>query len=164
MPKPYFRSCSKSIRSPKHPCPDHNSVRFQEHTVTCSKSIRSPEHPCRNHNSVRVPRAFAHQSIHAQTIIPFGSKSIRSRVPRAFAHQSIHAQTKIPLVFQEHSLTRASMPKLQVGNTEVYRTATVTSKSWDCSTIGKLQAFQSCGSAVGKFFVSIPINHAQNNT
>ena len=173
MPKPYFRSCSKSIRSPEHPCPNHNSVRvprayahqsihaqtvfpfvFQEHTLTrasmpkpqfrsCSKSIRSPEHPCPNRISVRAPRAYAHQSIHAQTIIPFVfqehtltrasmpkpqfrscSKSIRSpehpcpnhnsvRVPRAYAHQGIHAQTTIPFVLQEHTLTRASMPKPQ---------------------------------------------------
>ena len=43
MPKPYFRSCWKSIRC--------------------------PEHPCLNHTSVRVPRAYGQQSIHAQTII-----------------------------------------------------------------------------------------------
>ena len=96
------RSCSKSIRSPEHPCPKHNPVRvptsyghqsihtqtiipcmFQEHpcpnrTVTracmpkpqfraCSQSTRSPEHPCPKHNPVRVPRAYGHQSIHAQT-------------------------------------------------------------------------------------------------
>ena len=52
---------------------------------SCSKSNRSPEHPCPNHNSVRVPRAYGDQSIHAQTIIPF--------------------------VSQEHTVTRASMPK-----------------------------------------------------
>ena len=46
--------------------------------------MRSPEHPCPNHNSVRVPSSCGHQSIHAQTIIPF--------------------------VFQEHTVTRASMP------------------------------------------------------
>ena len=28
-------------------------------------------HPCPNHNSVRVSRAYGHQCIHAQTIIPF---------------------------------------------------------------------------------------------
>ena len=41
--------------------------------------------PCPNHNSVRVPRACGDQSIHAQIIIP--------------------------IVFQEHTVTRASMPK-----------------------------------------------------
>ena len=101
MPKALFRSCSKSMRAPEHPCPNHDSVRvpracghqgipaqtiipivFQEPTGTraslpkpqfrsCSKSIRSPKHPCPNHNSVRVPRASGHQSIHAQSIIPF---------------------------------------------------------------------------------------------
>ena len=136
MPKPQFRSCFKSIRSPEHPCPNHNSVRvprayahqsiyaqtiipfvFQEHTLTrasmrkpqfrlCSKGIRSPEDPCPNHNSIRVPRAYALQSIHAQTIY---HNSIR--VPKADAHQRIHAQTTIPFVFQEHTLTRASMPR-----------------------------------------------------
>ena len=34
-----------------------------------------------------------------------------ARVPIAHANQSIHAQTIIPFVFQEHTLTRASMPK-----------------------------------------------------
>ena len=33
------------------------------------ESIRSPEHPCPNHNNDRVSRASAHQSIHVQTII-----------------------------------------------------------------------------------------------
>ena len=50
---------------------------------SCSKTI--PEHPCPNHNSFHVPRAYADQSLAAQTIIPF--------------------------VFQEHTVTRASMPK-----------------------------------------------------
>ena len=44
-----------------------------------------PEHPCPNHNNVRVSRAYGYQSIHARTIITF--------------------------VFQEHTVTRASMPK-----------------------------------------------------
>ena len=84
-----------------HPCPNHNSVRvsraygyqcihaqtiipfvFREHTVTsasmpkpyfrsCFESIRLPVHPCPNHTSVCVSRAYGHQCIHAQTIIPF---------------------------------------------------------------------------------------------
>ena len=33
------------------------------------------------------------------------------RVSRAYADQSIHAQTIIPFVYQEHTLTRASMPE-----------------------------------------------------
>ena len=33
------------------------------------------------------------------------------RVPRAYAHQRIHAQSLITFVFQEQSITRASMPK-----------------------------------------------------
>ena len=36
---------------------------------------------------------------------------ISLRVPRAYAHQRIHAQTIITFVFQEQSITRASMPK-----------------------------------------------------
>ena len=36
---------------------------------------------------------------------------ISLRVPRAYAHQRIHAQGIIRLVFQEQSITRASMPK-----------------------------------------------------
>ena len=51
---------------------------------SCSKSLRSRKNPCPNHNNVRVPSAYAHQRIHAQTIIPF--------------------------VFQEHTVTKASMP------------------------------------------------------
>ena len=43
------------------------------------------QHPCPNHNNVRASREYGDQSIHAQTIITF--------------------------VFQEHTLTRASMPK-----------------------------------------------------
>ena len=52
---------------------------------SCSKSLRSPENPCPKHNNVRVPSAIDHQSIHAQTIIPFA--------------------------FHEHTVTRACMPK-----------------------------------------------------
>ena len=115
MPKPWFCSCSKSIRSPEHPCPNHGSVRvprtygqqsthvqtmglfvFQDFTVTrarmpkpwfcsCSKNIRSPEHPCPNHGSVRLPRAYGDQSTHAPTMVLS--------------------------VFQEHTVTRARMPK-----------------------------------------------------
>ena len=36
---------------------------------------------------------------------------ISLRVPRAYAHQRIHAQSIIPFVFQEQSITRESMPK-----------------------------------------------------
>ena len=35
------------------------------------------------------------------------------RVPRAYADQSIHARTTIPFVFQELTVTRASMPEPQ---------------------------------------------------
>ena len=48
--------------------------------------IRSRQHPYPNHGSVRVPRAYGDQSIHAQTIVPF--------------------------VFQEQTVTKASMFKL----------------------------------------------------
>ena len=91
--------------------------------------------------SLGVPRAYAHLSIYAQTIIPFVfqehaiatasmpkphfrscSKCIRSpenpcpnhnsvRVPSAYDHERIHAQTIITFVFQEHAITAASMPK-----------------------------------------------------
>ena len=72
--------------------------------------------------SLRVPRAYAHQRIHAQTIVPlvFQEQSITRasmpnhnnvRVPRAIDHQSIHAQTIMTFVFQVHTLTRESMPK-----------------------------------------------------
>ena len=37
---------------------------------------------------------------------------ISLRVPRAYAHERIHAQTILTFVFQEHTLTRESMPKL----------------------------------------------------
>ena len=97
----------------------------------CSQSIRRNEHPYPNHNLVRVPRAYDDQSIHAyddesihaQTIISFvfpePTTTIEHpcpnhnlvRVPRAYDDQSIHAQTIISCVFQEHTLTRASMPK-----------------------------------------------------
>ena len=30
--------------------------------LSCSKSVRSPEHPCPNQTNVRVPRAYGHQS------------------------------------------------------------------------------------------------------
>ena len=57
------------------------------HFCTSFADLRSMQknNPCPNHNSVRVPRAYGNQSIHAQTIIPLG--------------------------FQEHTVTRASMPK-----------------------------------------------------
>ena len=38
---------------------------------SCSKSLRSPENPCPNHNNIRVPSAIDHERIHAQTIITF---------------------------------------------------------------------------------------------
>ena len=96
------------------PSPNHNSVHvsraygdqsihartmiafmFQKHTVTsasmlkpykgsCSKRIRSPEHPCPNHNNVHVPRAYGGPEHPCPTIISF--------------------------VFQELTVTRASMP------------------------------------------------------
>ena len=40
---------------------------YGHQTIRTLKSIRSPEHPCPNHNNVCVPRARGHQSIHAQT-------------------------------------------------------------------------------------------------
>ena len=69
---------------------------------SCSKSIRFPEHPCPNHNSLRVTGAHGSQSIHAQIIIPFvfqepcpNHNSVR--VPRAYGSQSIRAEVKGPL-------------------------------------------------------------------
>ena len=47
--------------------------------------VAALHHPCPNRNNVRVSRAYGYQSIHAETIITF--------------------------VFQEHTVTRASMPK-----------------------------------------------------
>ena len=38
-------------------------------------------------------------------------KHTRVRNPRAYSDQSTHAQTILPFVFQEHTVTRASMPK-----------------------------------------------------
>ena len=108
---------------------------------SCSKSLCSPENPCPNHNSVRVPRAYAHERIHAKSIVRFVfqvhtltrasmpkpserscSKCIRSRenpcpnhnsvrVPRAYAHERTRAKTIITFVFQVHTLTREPMPK-----------------------------------------------------
>ena len=49
----------------------------------------------------------------ARSLAP-GAPSARAgtvRVPRAYGDQSIHAQIIIPFVFQEHTVTRASMPK-----------------------------------------------------
>ena len=108
------------MRSPEHPCPNHNDVCvtrayghttghqsihaqtiitfvFQGHTVT-----RAPS----NHNNVRVCKAYGHQSFHAQTIITFYSKSRRSperacpnhnnaHVPIADGQQSIHAHRSL---------------------------------------------------------------------
>ena len=61
-------------------------------------------HPCPNHNNVRVSRAYGYQCIHAQTIT-------NARVSRAYGYQCIHAQTRITIVFREHAVTSASMPK-----------------------------------------------------
>ena len=99
---------------------------LREHTVTRASMPKprvtraSMPKPRSNQNSVRAPRA--HQSIHAQTIITFLFRSMRSpehpcpnhndvHVPRAYAHQSIHAQTITTFVFQEQRVTRASMLK-----------------------------------------------------
>ena len=117
VPRTYDR---QSIHAPNHnsvrvpkaychhdPCPNHIiPFVFQGHTVTsasmpkpkfrsCSKCIRSSEHPCQNHNSVRGPRAY----------------DTSVRVPRAYGDQSMHAQAILPLVFQEHTVIGASMPK-----------------------------------------------------
>ena len=101
MPKALFRSCSRSMRSPEHPCPNHKSVCVPHPCRSCSKSMWSPEHPCLNHNSVRVPRAYGARQHPCPS---HGSV----RVPRAGDHQRIHAQTIIPCVFQEHTVTGAS--------------------------------------------------------
>ena len=60
MPKPEFRSCSKRIRWPEHPCPKHNSV--------------------------LVPRAYGDQSIHAQPRIPFvfQEQATRASMPKPY--------------------------------------------------------------------------------
>ena len=50
-----------------------------------SKSMRLPEHPCPQQQIVRVPG-------------PYG-------------HQRIHAQSTISLMFQDHTIPRAFMPK-----------------------------------------------------
>ena len=64
------------------------------------------EDECPNHNHIRVPRAYADQSIHAQTMITF--------------------------VFQEHTVTRASMPKPKSAATPH------TSQTWSRTVSGSL--------------------------
>ena len=119
MPKPYFRSCSKSIRL--------------------------EEHPCQNHNNVRVPKAYDYQSIHAKTIITFVSRvydyqsihaqTIITFVSRVYDYQSIHAKTIIPFVFQEHTIARHMLPKRGVQRSAV-ESVTETSRgqaeNYDC--------------------------------
>ena len=128
MPKPQFRSCSTSIRSPLHQYPNNNSGRVP--TAYGRQSMHA-----QTKNSARVPRAYSCQSIHAQTTIPLVfhkhtvttasipkqqfrscSKSIRSpehpcpnhnpaRVPRAYSRQSIHA--KIMMALKDRNATGA---------------------------------------------------------
>ena len=52
---------------------------------TIMSCIRSQKHPYPSHGSVRVPRAYGDQSIHGLTMVP--------------------------LLFQEHTVTRASVPQ-----------------------------------------------------
>ena len=56
-------------------CPGQNSPERTDlqkcYGSSCSESIRSPEHPCPDHINVRLPRACGHQSIYARIIIPF---------------------------------------------------------------------------------------------
>ena len=61
--------------------------RPQQHS--CSKSIRSPGHPCPNHDNVRFPGAFGHQSIYAQTNQRSCSRSIRS--PNASSRRNLES-------------------------------------------------------------------------
>ena len=87
----------------------------------CSKSLRSRENPCPNQNKVHVPSAYAHQRIHAQTMITFvpsayahqrtHAKTMITFVPSAYAHQRTHAKTIITIVFQVHTLTKEPMCK-----------------------------------------------------
>ena len=136
MLKPWWRSCSKSIRSPQRiHAQTMVTFVFQEHTVTAA-------HPCSNHGDVRVPRAYgctsasmlkpwwrscsksirSPQRIHAQPMVTFVfqehtvtaahpcSNHGDARVPRAYGYQSIHAQTVVTFAFQEKTVTRAFMP------------------------------------------------------
>ena len=112
-----FRSCFKSIRLPDHPCPDHNSVVFQEHSVTRA-SMSKPyfllfqEHVFQEHTISKAcmpkPEVIC-VPVHTVSRAPRPSHNF-VRVPRAFGYQSIHGQAMISFVFQEHRLTRASMP------------------------------------------------------
>ena len=122
MPKPYFRSCSESIRSAGHPCPNHTSVRvgrayddqsiraqtiipfvFREHTVSrasmpkpyfrsCSESIRSEEHPCPNHNC--VGRAYADQSAQKKRFHPLWTRHVS--VLCSCAEQPVNPRAREP--------------------------------------------------------------------
>ena len=67
--------------------------------------MRPPEHPCPNHNNVRVPRAYGHQSIHAQTTITFLSQK------HTFTRTSMPNNVRIPNY--SNMVTRASKPKQQ---------------------------------------------------
>ena len=62
------------------------------------RNFGCPTRPCsRHHRSARAPRAYDHQSIHAQTVTNF-------HVSRAYGYQCIHAQTMISFVFREHTI------------------------------------------------------------
>ena len=89
--------CSKSIRLPEHPCLNHTSSCSKS---TCFKSTRLAKHLCRNQKS------FVFQCIR----FPEHPCQATIRFPRAFRYQSIHGQAMISFVFQEHRVTRASMP------------------------------------------------------
>ena len=60
---------------------------------------------------VFLPQGFSLACIDAGVVFSTDSPRAFNCVPRAYADQSIHAQTIIPFVLQEHTLTRASMAK-----------------------------------------------------
>ena len=94
---------------------------------SASKSIRSPKHPCPYHNNVQVRvSAINYQSIHAETIMPF----VFQEHTVTSASTSRHAQTIVACVLQEHTVTSASMPRhAQTIVTFVLQEHTVTSAS-----------------------------------
>ena len=54
------------------------------------------------------------------------------RVPRACGDQSIHARTIIPFVFQEHTVTRASLRFLRFRKKDIFRKTSSRHSSSPC--------------------------------
>ena len=65
------RACGLAILLRNTPKSAHSTHLKRTLDANWSAHSMPPPHPCPNHNKVRVPRAYGHQSMHAQAIIPF---------------------------------------------------------------------------------------------